>query len=157
MNQTTLPPPDARRGRRPTGGGLIPGAALAATLDVMIPVVAGLLIALSVLGTYYGARGLPVPLFQPGRVWADIMAAPGGLLVALIAQVGLSVAQWGSRQKARLDVRWWALYAATLGLSAWWNWTAYGPPLTALGVPLLVAAGLVLAGDVAPEVALVRD
>lgn len=152
--------PPARSPRRPQPyrwRGCLPGPILALLVELSIPVVSLLLIALSVLGTFYGARGLPVPLFAPARLWADLSGAWGLVALAGCGQLALAVAQWGGRQAARDDRRYWALYLASLGLSVWWNWRGYGPPLTAIGVPWLVALLLIVAGDVAPELALVRD
>jgi hypothetical protein len=139
-------------------GGIIPGRLMAQLVRFAIPVIALALIALSILGTFYGARGLASPLLtHPLQIGRDIARAPSVAILALCGQVALSVAQWGGRQLARDDRRWWLLYFASLWLSLYWNWRAYGPPLVAVGVPILLAGILILAGDVGPELALVRD
>lgn len=65
--------------------------------------------------------------------------------------------QWGGKRLAARDPRFWLAYLGSLALSVWWNWSAYGDPLIALNVPYLVAGGIILAGDMLPELALVRD
>lgn len=146
-----------RGGRGIRWRGCIPGSVMAVLVEVLIPIIAVLLIVLSVLGTFYGARGKPVPITDPLAIWRDISAAAMPFLLACGGQAVLAVAQWGGRHAARADRRWWGLYVASLALSAWWNWKGYGPPLIGLGVPWLLAAGLIVAGDVVPELALVRE
>lgn len=115
-----------------------------------------LLIVLSVIGTFYGTRGLDAPLTQPWGLVSDVSAAPGIAALALLAQGVLALVQWGARQMADDDPRWWLAYLGSLALSAWWNWSAYGDPLIALSVPWAIALGIVIAGDIAPELLLVR-
>jgi len=115
------------------------------------------LIALSIAGTFYGARNLDAPLLTPWRIIADVAAAPNLAAMALLAQAVLGIVQWGARQMADHDARWWLLYIAALALSAWWNWSAYGDPLIAIGVPWLIAGGMILLGDIFPELILVRE
>jgi hypothetical protein len=150
--------------RRPAGGGggprwrgCIPGGVVAVVLVALIPVLAVALVLLSFLGTFFGARGLPVPLLRPSALWAALLAAPWGVLLAALVQGGLAVAQYGGRQLARDDRRWWILYGLALAVSAWWNWKGYGPILIGAGVPWLLAAIMVVLGDVFPELALIRE
>lgn len=154
-------PPRQRATRRTSSGprwrGCIPGGAMAMVVVALIPVLAVALMVLSVLGTFFGARGLPVPLMNPAALWAALAASPGILALAFGGQVGLSVAQYGGRQLARDDRRWWLLYVGSLALSAWWNWRGYGPPLAAQGVPWALSLLLVVALDAVPELALIRE
>jgi hypothetical protein len=145
--------------RRQSGPGMIKGDDMERALIALLHVLAWTLIALSVLGTFYGVRGVNAPLHDPLRVIADIAAMPSMLVAALIVQGLLSVVQWGSRQRAmKPDKRhWWALYFVALAFSVYWNWQAYGDPLIVLGMPWLLAGGLVLGGDVLPEWAIVKD
>lgn len=159
------PPPPSGAVRRPhrvstyqqPALGFIDPALVRRAFAVLIVTIAWLLIALSVFGTFYGARGMDAPLTTPILLFFDIMSAPSAALVALLAQAVLSLAQWGARQFAAHDRRWWILYVASLSLSAWWNWSAYGDPLISIGVPWLLSIGLVVLGDVFPELILVRE
>lgn len=143
--------------RRPAYRGVIPGAAIERTLITAIQVAAWLLVLLSILGTFYGARGIDAPLTRPIQIVLDCIAAPSAFGLALVAQITLAVAQWGGRRLARRDPRWWLIYLGSLSLSVWWNWTAYGDPLITLGVPWLAAIGVVAAADIAPELALIQE
>lgn len=144
-----------KRSKRP---GMIKGAFIERLLIALIHELAWLLIILSVLGTFYGARGQDAPLLTPGQIIRDIWAQPIILGVALIGQGLLSVVQWGSRVMAVSTNRyWWLAYFGALALSVWWNWQAYGDPMLILGVPWLIAIGFVIGGDMLPELALVTD
>ena len=134
----------------------MPASFAAGLLVALIPVFSLVLMALSVLGTFYGARGLRVPVETPLIVLANIREAPWIFGVAAATQAALSVAQWGGRQLARTDRRWWVLYGAALSLSVYWNWNGYWPTLAALGVPWLLALAIIAFGDIEPEVGLVR-
>lgn len=141
------------RRRRP---GMFKGDAIERLLIALIHCLAWGLIILSVLGTFYGARGLDMPLSNPLRVIRDILASPISLTLALVGQGLLSVVQWGSRHMAIEDRRWWLLYFGALALSVWWNWQAYFDPMLLLGVPWVIALGFIVAGDMFPEFALVK-
>lgn len=142
---------ETRRSRTKTG--IVSASFVKRMLLALVRVTAGVLIVLSVVGTFYGARGQDAA--APLQIVLDIWQAPLIAVLAVGIQGLLSVIQWGSRAAADDDVRWWALYGGALALSAWWNWTAYGDPLIAVGVPWLLAAGIVIAGDIYPEFALV--
>lgn len=137
--------------------GVIPGGAIEALLVRGIHIASILLVVLSVLGTFYGARGADAPIASPLRIVLDVAAQPQAFLLALLAQAALTVTQWGGKRLAARDPRFWLAYLGSLALSVWWNWSAYGDPLIALNVPYLVAGGIILAGDMLPELALVRD
>lgn len=145
-----------RRRRGPTYRGMIPASAPGHILLILIPLVAVALIVLSVLGTFYGIQGDPAPLARPGLLLRDLWTGWPLLLAALGVQFGLGMAQWGGRSLAEDDPRWWVLYALSLATSAWLNWVAYGPPLMDMGMPWLLAAAMVVVGDILPEVALVQ-
>ena len=151
------PAPEPKRtASGPRWRGCIPASFFATLLIALIPLFILGLVVLSILGTFYGARGLEVPILTPWQILADISAAPWKLALALVAQGALSALQYGSPELAQGDRRWWIGYAIALGLSIWWNWNGYGPILISLGVPWLVAGGLVAAGDIAPEIAAKR-
>jgi hypothetical protein len=157
-----LPPaaaPKPAPPKRPTGPrwrGCVPAGAAAAMLVALIPAFSVLLMVLSVLGTFYGARGLPVPIFAPATIWANINELRWGFALAVVAQGVLSIAQWGGRQLAQSDRRWWLLYGAALSLSVYWNWEGYWPTLQAVGIPWLVALLIIAVADIEPEVGLIR-
>jgi hypothetical protein len=136
---------------------MIRGSTMERALIIALRVAAWLLIALSVIGTFYGVRNQDAPITQPWLLFRDIPAAWNVALLALAGQVLLALLQWGSRRMARHDPRWWLGYVAGLAPSIWWNWQAYGDPLMSLGVPLLVALGIIIGGDMFPELTLVRD
>ena len=148
-------PPTARRSRvyRPP----VPAGAVEAVFLGLLPAAMLLLMALSVVGTYYGARGIAAPLWQPWLIVRDMVSSWSVTLLAVVAQLALTVAQWGGRQVARRDARWWALYALALALSVYWNWEAFGAPLVGAGVPWLVALLIIAAGDILPEWLLVDE
>lgn len=137
--------------------GVIPGGAIEALLVRGIHIASIALVVLSVIGTFYGARGVDAPIASPLRIVLDAAAQPQAFLLALLAQAALTVTQWGGKRLAARDPRFWLAYLGSLALSVWWNWSAYGDPLIAMNVPYLVAGGIILAGDVLPELALVRD
>lgn len=135
--------------------GVLSGSGIERLFVIALRIGALMLIVLSVLGTFYGARGVSIPLSLL-VIWHDITTQIGAGVLALVAQGVLSLVQWGGRQLAHRDRRWWIVYLASLGLSAWWNWTAYGTPLRDLHVPWLIAAGIVIGGDIFPEATLVK-
>lgn len=114
-----------------------------------------LLVVLSILGTFYGRKGVAAPITAPMRIWADATAEPWLFGLAIAIQVTLMVVQYGARQKARDDRRWWLLYLVALAWSVYYNYQAYWEPLTALA-PWYFAAPLIIAGDVLPEFLAVR-
>lgn len=113
------------------------------------------LVLLSVVGTFYGWRGQAAPLMQPGQIITDMWAGGPRLWWAIAIQVALTLAQYGARQFARADRRWWVLYLAALSLSVYYNVQAYWTPLQEL-VAWYTAAVLIIAGDVLPEFLAVR-
>jgi len=113
------------------------------------------LVLLSVVGTFYGWRGQSAPLTQPSKIIADMWAGGPRLWWAVAIQVALTLAQYGARQFARADRRWWILYLAALSLSVYYNVQAYWTPLNEL-VAWYTAAVLIIAGDVLPEFLAVR-
>ncbi len=141
-----------RKRQPPKIGFLRPGTIERAFMGLLY-LALGLLVVLSVVGTFYGQRGTPAPLTRPLQIIADVQA--GGILFALVVQGVLTVAQWGSRQLARHDRRWWLLYLAALLISVYYNVQAYWIPLNEL-VPMYVAVILIIAGDALPEFLAVR-
>lgn len=113
------------------------------------------LVLLSVIGTFYGWKGQQAPLTAPGQILTDMTAGGPQLWYALIIQGALSLAQYGARQFAQSDRRWWFLYLLALGVSVYYNVQAYWIPLGEL-VAWYVAAFLIVAGDVLPEFLAVR-
>jgi hypothetical protein len=114
-----------------------------------------LLVALSVLGTFYGLRGEAAPIATPLAIVDDLLTAPRVAGLALLIQFVLTTIQYGSRQLSRRDRRWWVLYLVALGISVYYNSYAYWTPLTAL-VPWYLAGFLIVAGDILPEFIAVR-
>lgn len=112
-----------------------------------------ILVLLSVLGTFYGFQGKSIPLGTPAQILVDIQA--GGIGIAVLIQLVLTLAQYGARQLSRHDRRWWFLYLAALSISVYYNFQAYWAPLTEL-MPVYVAGLIIIAGDVLPEFIAVR-
>lgn len=135
--------------------GVIPPGQIERAFTALLYLAIIVLIALSVLGTFYGRRGASAPIAAPARLWADISAAPGLLGIALAVQVILMVTQYGARQFAARDRRWWLLYLVALGISVYYNVQAYWAPLTVM-VPWYVVGVLIVAGDILPEFIAVR-
>jgi hypothetical protein len=113
------------------------------------------LVTLSVIGTFYGWRGQNAPLSHPWSIIDDIQAAFSQFAIAAGIQGALTLTQYGARQLARHDRRWWTLYLVALGVSVYYNVQAYWAPLMLL-IPWFVAAVLIVAGDVLPEFLAVR-
>ena len=155
------PEPEAvvktKRSTAPRWRGCVPASVFAGLLIwLIIPTATLGLMGLSVLGTFYGARGIEVPILTPLQILVDIRAAPWVFGLALLAQGALSVAQYGCPELAGDDRRWWIGYGLALGLSIWFNWVGYAPVLLSIGVPWAVAIGAVIIGDVVPEIAAKR-
>lgn len=142
------------RPARPRVGFLRPGQVERAFVGLLYLALA-LLVALSILGTFYGRMGRAAPITAPLQLWADVTAQPVLFGLAVAIQGTLMIVQYGARQKARDDRRWWLLYLAALGWSVYYNFQAYWTPLTAL-VAWYLAAVLITAGDVLPEFLAVR-
>jgi hypothetical protein len=113
------------------------------------------LVLLSIVGTFYGRNNDQAPLAAPWIIVADILAGGGRLWWAVGIQVALTLAQYGARQFARNDRRWWILYLATLSISVYYNFQAYWIPLNEL-MAWYAASVLIIAGDVLPEFLAVR-
>jgi hypothetical protein len=113
------------------------------------------LVVLSIVGTFYGLNQLPAPLTSPLQLAMDVQAAPGRLGLAFAIQIVLMVVQYGARQMAQYDWRWWGLYLVSLGVSVYYNVQAYWLPLLLLA-SWPVAALLIICGDVLPEFLAVR-
>lgn len=140
--------------RRPRVGFLRPGHIERAFIGLLYLALI-LLVVLSIVGTFYGYQGLTAPITQPLRIISDALAALGTLGIAVAIQLVLSLTQYGARQMARHDRRWWILYLVALSISVYYNVQAYWTPLTAL-IPFYAAALLILAGDILPEFLAVR-
>ncbi len=130
--------------------GFLSGASVETAFVVLLYVVLVALVVLSILGTFYGRLGMDAPITAPLLIMKHIKAVPAQLGIAILIQLVLTVAQYGARQRAKRDRRWWFLYLAALGVSVYYNFQAYWGPLGAL-VPSYAAAGLIIAGDVLPE------
>jgi type IV secretory pathway VirB2 component (pilin) len=114
-----------------------------------------MLVALSIIGTFYGRAGAAAPITAPLTMVLTMVAMPAALGMAVLIQVVLTLVQYGSRQFARRDRRWWFLYLVALGISVYYNYQAYWTPLGAL-MPGYLAFMLIVAGDVLPEFIAVR-
>lgn len=144
------PPPSlARPSARPRVGFLRPGQVERAFIGLLYFALL-MLVVLSVIGTFYGRAGVSAPINTPLQMVRDMAAAPQQLGIALAIQFVLTLIQYGARQMARRDRRWWILYLVSLGISVYYNFQAYQEPLSAL-LPWYVAWLLIIAGDVLPE------
>lgn len=153
--KTKAPAGKSGRQEKPEIGFLNPDAIILAFRMLMYAGIV-LLAFLSVAGTFYGRAGQQAPLDRPGQVVADITAAPNAFGLALGIQVVLTLLQYGSRQMARHNPRWWLLYLVSLGVSLWYNIHAYYEPILAMHVPWLLDYIIIAAADVVPEFASVR-
>lgn len=113
------------------------------------------LVVLSVIGTFYGRAGAQAPIAHPLQMVSDLSANPAALGIAVAVQFVLTVVQYGARQMATRNPRWWILYLVALGISVYYNIQAYWTPLLAF-LPSYVAGVLIIAGDVLPEFIAVR-
>lgn len=113
------------------------------------------LVLLSILGTFYGLRGEDAPIAAPLRMIGDALGSMIMLGVAFSIQTVLTLVQYGARQFAKRDRRWWLLYLLALGVSVYYNIQAYWVPLTAL-IPWYLTTLLIIGGDVVPELIAVR-
>lgn len=113
------------------------------------------LVLLSFVGTFYGLSGDNAPIRTPLRIVTDAAANTDRLLVAIVLQLALMLAQYGTRQLARHDRRWWLLYLVALGISMYYNIQAYWTPLSAM-LGMGVAGIVLVIGDVLPEFMAVR-
>lgn len=119
-----------------------------------------LLVLLSVFGTFYGMQGKAAPIDKPilvalGSIAADVATVPSAFGIALAIQAILTIIQYGARQLANRNPRWWILYLVSLTFSVYYNYQAYWTPLSTLAPPYL-AGLLIIAGDVLPEFIAVR-
>lgn len=143
--------------RRPAPIGFLSPRAVELAFVAMLYLVISLLMLLSVIGTFYGIQSkVAPPLSAPWRMITDVIASPTMAGAALLVQVLLSLGQYGTRQMARYDRRWWFGYLAALGISVYYNFQAYLTPITALGVPWLIASVIIVAGDVLPEFMVIK-
>jgi hypothetical protein len=140
--------------RRPRIG-LVRGAHIEGAFIVMLYGAMLALALLSAFGTFYGMRGqaAPVPWLMP----FDAYAAPALFGIAVAVQVVLTLVQWGARQMARHDPRWWIVYLVALAWSVYYNGVAYLGLAVVGGVPWLVALLLIIAADAVPEWMVVKD
>lgn len=153
--QTQARPAEPAKGKAPQIG-ILSGAGIERAFIGLLYVTAGLLALLSLFGTFYGLRGIAGPLAQPWTMPGDAIAAPEWFGGAFVLQLVSTLVQWGARQMARRDPRWWLLYLAALGLSVYYNFVAYFEPAVALNVPWLLAAILIIAGDAVPELVVIK-
>lgn len=136
--------------------GLIPaGAVETAFLWLLYAAVIGLVV-LSFFGTFYGFIGKDAPLAAPWLMAVDAWGAPGALLKAFGLQMLLTLAQWAARLRAVDDRRWWFAYLAALAPSVYYNIDAYFAPALVMGVPIVIALILIIAGDIIPELVGIR-
>jgi len=136
--------------------GFISGRGIERAFVVLLYLTLLALVVLSVVGTFYGLAYETAPLWTPRQVIADIRANVDRLWVAIAIQLFLTLSQYGGRQFARRDRRWWVLYLVTLSISVYYNVQAYWTPLNELML-WPVAAAIILAGDVLPEFIAIRQ
>jgi len=142
--------------KRATHIGFISGSGIERAFVVLRYLTLLALVLLSVVGTYYGLAYETAPIMTPLQIVADIRANLDRLWVAIAIQLFLTLSQYGGRQFARRDRRWWVLYLVTLAISVYYNVQAYWTPLNELML-WPVAATLILAGDVLPEFIAIRQ
>lgn len=135
--------------------GFLPASAIERAFILLIYVGVLLLIMLSIVGTFYGARSSAAPITKPGVIWATMRDSGYGFWLAVGVQAALSLTQYGARQLARHDARWWLLYLAALGISVYFNIQAYAAPLQVYMLPGYAYA-LILAFDILPEFVSIR-
>lgn len=153
-NPTNTAPRPSASSRAPQIG-VIPPAGIERAFVAALYLSALGLALLSVIGTFFGMLGLSAVLWPPDLI-AIVAAQPLMLGLAVVVQFALSLAQYGARQMAHHDRRWWLLYLAALALSVWYNLIAYHGLAVAAGVPWLLAGILIIAADVFPELVMVR-
>lgn len=141
--------------------GMLNPAAIEHAFIRTLQFVLGLLVVLSVIGTFYGMRGQVAPLSM--QIVTDILAMPERFAWAFIVQAFLSIIQYGSRLMSRHNRRWWILYTLALSLSVMYNIEAYSPTLQGYlpdqlsqTTRQIVAFLFILGGDVVPELLAVR-
>lgn len=147
--QPTTTAPTTKRRPAPRIGFLAPGAIERAFIALLYLTLL-LLVILSFIGTFYGMSGNNAPIRTPLQIVADVRANTDRLWVAVVIQFALMLAQYGTRQMARHDRRWWLFYLAALGISMYYNFQAYWTPLSAL-LGMAVAGIIIVVGDVLPE------
>lgn len=135
--------------------GFLRPAAIERAFITLLYLALGALVLLSVIGTFYGQQGRDAPITAPLQIVRDIGQALVPFALAVGVQVVLTLMQYGARQFARRDRRWWILYLVALGVSVYYNVQAYWTPLNTL-VAWYLAALLIVAGDVLPEFIAVR-
>lgn len=145
---------EERKHRAPRIGFIRPGQVERAFV-VLLYISLAILVFLSVLGTFYGRRGEDAPIATPLLILSHAIAAPGAFGIAIAIQFVLTITQYGARQMAGGDRRWWILYLVALGFSVYYNYHAYWTPLTAI-VPAYLAGLFIVAGDILPEFIAVR-
>ena len=148
------PPPLAVRHASPPKIGFIAPGGIERAFVGLLYLVLLLLVMLSFIGTFYGLGQSSAPL-SIRQMLADVAGNTDRLLVACVLQLVLTLAQYGARQMARADRRWWLLYAAALIVSIYYNYVAFWTPITAL-VSVPVAALILIIGDIVPEMVAVR-
>jgi hypothetical protein len=139
---------------RPRVGFLRP-AHIERAFVAMLYIVVAVFVLLSVVGTFYGWRGLTAPLTSPWTIIADIRAAPVLFAIASGIQGALSLTQYGARQFARHNRRWWLVYLVALTFSVYYNVLAYWAPLAGF-MGWYLAASLIVGGDVLPEIVAIK-
>lgn len=138
--------------RRRYQGGVIRGESVDAAFTVLLYFVLALLVLASWFGTFYGIRGEPAPLASTWRMAADALADRARFLQGGAVQAFLMIVQWGARRRARQNPAYWFLWLAGLLPSVYYNLGSYWAPMLALGVPTVLAALIIVGGDVVPEV-----
>lgn len=154
MPPTGKPAEQTKKPPRPRIGFLRPGHIERAFILMLYAAIVALVV-LSVLGTFYGWRSLSAPITHPLQMWRDVWADSSMFWLAVGIQIGLSLAQYGARQMARHDPRWWILYLVALAISVYYNVQAYWAPLSDL-MPTYAVLPFLIAVDAVPEFMAVR-
>lgn len=151
-------PPFPPRGMRQRPRGPIAGTSIDTAFTWLLYTVLILLITASWLGTFYGILGARAPLYSAWAMALDVVARPALAFQAFGVQAFLTIVQWGARRRARTHSPiYWLLWLAGLAPSVYYNLGSYYEPMVALGVPYVLAALMIIGGDVIPEVFGQRD
>lgn len=158
------PAPRAQAARPADQVGIFEPEQVVRLLVALARVGAWVLVALSVVGTFYGLQSKPAPLATPWQIPADLFGTPNILALAAGVQGVLMLMQWGTmvlgahyrRERDGRAVWAYAAYGIALVVSVAYNWKAYEPGLAGLGMAWYFIAVVVVGADIFPEHTLIK-